>query len=415
MIALSQSQDGVPTGQCRIAFISGPADARAKHHEWSSGRGNSYFGTDYFKQFLQLAKDIGAKSYILTWYGDTSERFQLEDAFTIDNQPITTAGGPRYYMDQLAWHVRVLMKLIAFRPNVLLLTGNQNFWWMLAPLRLFGASIIVSYHAVVWMKLRRPSLAWRLLLQLNRFFILRPAVAIVVTSNDIERQVQHLLGRAAAKVRIVHHLPTYSREQFAGIPPPDCRRDDPFRINFTSRLVKNKGVYDVIELARWLEAVRPARFRFDICGDGEELSGMQERVAELGLQNLFVFHGFCDMRRLQAVLSATDVCIVPTRSDCEAGFEMTCAEAILAGRPLVTSAVCPALEYVQAAAVEAEPENVASYGDAILKLADDPVFYESKQQACAILQDQFYEEAHGWYAAMKQAFSFVPACAQRDS
>jgi glycosyltransferase involved in cell wall biosynthesis len=133
------------------------------------------------------------------------------------------------------------------------------------------------------------------------------------------------------------------------------------------------------------------------------------------LQSAFVFHGFCDMRKLKAALSEADVCIVPTRTDCEAGFEMTCAEAILANRPLVTSAGCPALEYVEAAAVEAKPEDIRSYRDAILQLADDPALYERKQRACAPFQEQVNDDANGWYAAMRHALSLVPACAKHEA
>ena len=66
-------------------------------------------------------------------------------------------------------------------------------------------------------------------------------------------------------------------------------------------------------------------------------------------------------------MSASHACIVPTRTNYEAGFEMTCSEAILAGRPLVTSKVCPALDYLRDASIEATPDDAASYRDAIVK------------------------------------------------
>ena len=59
--------------------------------------------------------------------------------------------------------------------------------------------------------------------------------------------------------------------------------------------------------------------------------------------------------------------IVPTTSRFEEGFNMVCAEAILAGRPVITSAVCPALAYIREAAIEVQPDNIDQYYQAILQ------------------------------------------------
>jgi glycosyltransferase involved in cell wall biosynthesis len=82
---------------------------------------------------------------------------------------------------------------------------------------------------------------------------------------------------------------------------------------------------------------------------------------------------------------------------------MTCAESILAGRPLVTSAVCPALDYLREASVEAKPDDPRSYQEAIVNLRDNKQLYETKQRASAGLQQQFYDRTNSWYAAMLRA------------
>jgi glycogen synthase len=386
----------------KIAFISGPANVREIYRQWSGQDEQAYFGTDYMKQFLQVATDAGAQSYVVTWHGDSAETFELGD-FMVDNRPGTRSGGLGYYLGQLAWHLRVLAKLIAFRPDVLLLTGNQNFWWLLSPIRLLRPTILISYHAVLWPKFGHVPFTWRASLQLNRLLILRHSSAIVLTSNDIVRQVREILGKDASKVEILHHLPTYARSQFAGLKAPERHPGSAFRVNFTGRIVKNKGVYDVVEIGRQLHETHPGKFRFDICGDGEELPAVRRLVTKLGLEDVVLCHGFCDTRKLQALLAASHASVVPTRMDCEAGFEMTCAEAILAGRPLITSGVCPALEYVAEAAIEVPPEDVDAYRDAILELSEDAGLYERKREACAALQEQFYDGANSWYAAMMRA------------
>jgi glycosyltransferase involved in cell wall biosynthesis len=297
----------------------------------------------------------------------------------------------------------VLRRLIAFRPNVLLLTGNQNFWWLLSPLRAFGAKIFVSYHAVVWPKLLRAPPSLRLLSRLNAALILRNAESILVTSNDIRRQLQQLLGDDANRPEILHHLPSYSPQQFAGIAEPGSPSDRPFRIMFLGRMVRNKGIYDIVSIARRLESESPGQYQFDLCGSGAELDSLKQQIRDLRLEHVVRCHGFCSQDEARPLLSASHICIVPTRSDCEAGFEMTCAEAILAGRPLVTSKVSPALEYLSEATVEAAPDDANDYVRAIVELSNDPDLYERKRRACSELQGQFFDSANSWYSVMKLA------------
>src|SRR4029077_3243688 len=74
---------------------------------------------------------------------------------------------------------------------------------------------------------------------------------------------------------------------------------------------------------------------------------------------------------------------------------------ILAGRPVITSPVCPALEYIRGAAVEVPPDNIEQYCKAILKLYDNDEFYKQKQEACATLQGQFYDSKNSWAEKLK--------------
>lgn len=386
----------------KIGFLGGPANAREIYREWTEQEGQFYFGTDYMKQFLQAATDLGAKSHVITWYGNKKELCRLGD-FTFDNRPITTAGGLKYYVDQLVWHLALLPTLFRFRPDILLLTGNQNFWWTLAPVRWLGAKIVISYHAVLWPQFQPVKRSWRFLLELNRIFILRHAKAILSTSRDIRRQIETLLAADKKNVPILDHLPSYQPAQFAGIAPPVQPPKRPFRTFFMSRIEENKGIFDIVEIARTLERDRPGEYRFDICGSGGALERLRDLVRELSLENVVFCHGYSSPETVTELMSASHVCIVPTRTDYEAGFEMTCAEAILGGRPLVTSKVCPALDYVREASVEAVPDDASSYRDAIVALSDDPKLYAEKQAACAGLQEQFYDRDNSWYAKMRIA------------
>jgi glycogen synthase len=372
----------------RIAYLAGPANAPEIYRQWSGAERQAYAGTDYMKQFLQLAEELDAECQVITWSGERS--VTRLGQFTFINRPITTRGGAGFYLGQLWWHLKLLPALLRFRPDLLVLTGNQGFWWTLAPVR---AEFLPSFHCVLWRKFGPPRLAWSFLLHLERRFILQRCRAVVVTSHDIARQVRQMTD-----AKIIHHLPTYSAEQFAGLAAPRWG-SQPFRVAFVSRIEANKGVFDVMEMARRLPSVR-----FDICGSG----GALEQARSNAPDNV-TFHGFCDQAKMAGVMGAAHVAIVPTRADCEAGFEMTCAEAILSGRPLITSAVCPALEYLRPATIEVEPDHVEEYVAAIQRLATDRALYERLQTACVPLQAQFLDLGNSWLSAMRRAIDYLPA------
>lgn len=388
--------------QIKVAFISGPANIAEIYREWSANERQVYFGTDYMKQFLQVAADLDLESRVITWYGDKAGVTQ-QGNFTFDNRPITSAGGATYHLAMLWWHLKLLPSLIRYRPDILMLTGNQNMWWTLAPVHWLGARIVISYHSVLWPIFRPVSKSWRIFLALNRRLILRHARAILETSQDIRKQILEILGSDRDKVPVLGHLPTYSPVQFATVRPPDFARQPPFRVFFLGRLEANKGIYDIVEIARRLEQEKPGRYRFDICGGGSELAGMRARVTQLGLDGAVSVHGYSSSEKVQELIGASHACIVPTRAVYEAGFEMTCSESILAGRPLITSAVCPAIAVMREATIEVAPDDVDGYHDAIVRLSEDKELYDRLQRACAPLQGQFYDRENSWYSAMRRA------------
>lgn len=372
----------------RIAYLSGPANGPSIHEEWQRGS-QEYFGTDYMKQFLQLSVDLGAESWVITWHGDKAYT-QEHGRFLFDNRPLYSGRGAMHYLGQLWWHMRLWPKLLAFRPDLLVLTGNQNFWWTLAWTRLLGTRFLPSFHCTLWPKLAPVRRSSRVLLALERLFVLRHCETVVVTSYDIAAQVAQMTDAA-----IVDHLPSYSPQQFADVAAPVWGA--PFRVIFMGRVEANKGIFDVLEMARQLP-----HCTFDICGSG---TAMEQAAAEATAN--VVFHGFCNQDRLKTLMGQAHVSVVPTRSDFEAGFEMTCAEAILAGRPLVTSAACPALEYLRPASIEVTPDDVAQYVAAIRRLASDHAFYEEKRAATGRLKAQFFDPANSWLTAMKNALGMM--------
>src|SRR5262249_28775718 len=152
-----------------------------------------------------------------------------------------------------------------------------------------------------------------------------------------------------------------------------------------------KGVFDLLEIARKIEDSHPNLVRWEVCGRGRDFDELVERHRQLGLCDVVRIRGWTSLGELRDVYRRSHASIVPTRSSFSEGLAMTAAEAILAGRPLITNPVVPALEILRPACVEAKTNDVESHLEAVLKLASDAELYDRLTKACHGLRSQFYD------------------------
>jgi glycosyltransferase involved in cell wall biosynthesis len=165
---------------------------------------------------------------------------------------------------------------------------------------------------------------------------------------------------------------------------------------FAGRIEVDKGVFDLLEIAKQFKREGRDNIKFNICGTGSAFKLLCEQAEEFELQSSFILRGYCNKPEMQKMFSLSHVVIVPTKSDFVEGLNQVVIEGILASRPVITSSVCPALTYVKEAVLEVPPDDVAAYANAILKLCDDYDFYEMKQQSCSKLQEKFYDASQCW-------------------
>ncbi|MDQ3441306.1 MAG: glycosyltransferase family 4 protein, partial [Planctomycetota bacterium] len=278
---------------------------------------------------------------------------------------------------------------------------------LLRPLRWLGVAVVPSLHCVIRAKSRtdRPSLLERMNL---RFLAQSPAAMAV--SDDIADQLRSLAGRRDVNVRVF--IPHYRRQSFDGIaPPPEPRK--PFRVFFAGRIERNKGVFDLLDVAKRYAAAGRSDIEFDLCGAGGALDALRRDAESAGLSERFRCHGHVQKPQMRAMYERSHVVIVPTTTDFVEGFNKVVAEAVLAGRPVITSSVCPALSYVRDAVVEVPPDDVKGYGDAILALADDAALYDSKRRGCESAKEQFYDPSKSWAETLKRVLTELGTTAER--
>jgi len=381
----------------RIIYAAGPGNVTGTFKHWRQGKDDpSQVAITYSGQFFDVCAALDAESYVIT---SNPEKQIIKDGnFIIENRPVylSNQSGILYYIGQVVYELNFILTVLRFRAD--LVVGNlTSCFFVLSLLPLVGIQVIPTLHCVLWPKYTTSSRAKRLFWQLNRRFFSKDCLAILSLSEDINEQIENITHQQSRP--IVNFLSSYRRSAFASIAPPSQARS-PFHVLFAGRIETDKGVFDLLEVAKRFHAEGRNDIVFHLCGTGTQLDLLREQVKESDLENLFLLHGYCNKAEMQQMYSLSHVVIVPTRSDFGEGLNKVVVEGVLANRPVITSSVCPALAYVREAVVEVPPDDVNAYGDAILKLYSDRAFYQQKQQSCQQLQEPFYSNSHSWGQAL---------------
>ncbi|MCT7949700.1 glycosyltransferase family 4 protein [Ancylothrix sp. C2] len=382
----------------KIIYAAGPGNVITTYEYWAKNQDDpSQVSVTYSGQFYDVCRDLDAEGYVIS---SSSDKKLLKAAnFTLEHRPLPgrNASGIFYHLGQIWYGLRLIVSALLFKADFAVVADGTTHWFLLSLLPVFGVKVVPTLHCVLWRKYQVPSGKEKLILNLNRRFFAKDCTAILVASEDIAEQVKQLTGNQHAP--IVEFLPTYRRSEFAGVVDPDINAS-PFRVLFAGRIERDKGVFDLLEIAKRFAAENRQNITFDVCGNGSQLESLRLAAQQAGVTATFVCYGYCNKPQMREMFNRSHAVIVPTTTDFVEGFNQVVAEAILAGRPVITSAVCPALSYVGSGVVEVPPNDTQAYGDAILKLSDDREFYEQKRRNCLALQEQFYDVSKGWAAAL---------------
>jgi glycogen synthase len=379
----------------RIIHFTGPGDVVGTFEHWKRGEHDpSEVSVTYSSQFFDVCARLNARAWLV---GCHSQRKSSANAgIRVEHRPVPWmwVSGARYHLGQLWNGIRMAASAARFDADVAVV-GTGTHWFLLAALRLFGVRILPTLHNTLWSRAKGPPHGLRAALD-ARFFR-RSCVAVLVASDEIGRQVGRLTGGRHAP--IVEFLPTYQRSTFDGIRPLDST-SSPFRILYLGRITRDKGLFDLLEACRDLVGLG-LDVRFDVCGSGPALGELESSAAALGLDQRFVCHGHCKRAQVRSFLESCHVVVAPSRSTFAEGFAMTVVEGVLAGRPVITSAVCPALGYVRSVAVEVPPDSAAGYRDALRALIEDRGRLARLGEATQRAGDVFFDPAAGWGGALE--------------
>lgn len=377
-----------------IYCTGGPANLIPAHRYWRGGvHDPTEVSVTFSSQLEQACEELHCPTMMISTRGPHDE---LQDGlFTIEHRHKQPAAGWRFHWSELAYGLRIVRDAIRFKANVAFIDSGTSHFFVFALLPLFGIKVVAILHNTLWPTGFYPTQrTQRLLLKLDRWlFWKRAPDALMCVSPECERQVRQLCPELRCTVYQIRAQ--FQRDYFATIAPPSYPRDGTFGVMFIGRVDREKGVFDILQMARWVEERAPGRVRWRLCGRGPDLEELDRQRRDMGLEGIVELLGWVSLEQIKSVYAQSHACIVPTRSSFTEALAMTAVEGVLAGRPLVSNPVVPATELLAPACLLGKTDDVESHAQAVLELATKETTYNRLRDACRGLAEEFLDPAHG--------------------
>jgi glycosyltransferase involved in cell wall biosynthesis len=387
--------------------MAGTGDALQSFECWRRGEENrAILNVGYTTQFYTVCQELGAHGLAIST--NTRLGSASDGKLTVEHRGNPFAGkqGLGYHAQHVACAQAVLDDVRRFEANVVIVE-QQPHLPLLSPLYRDGkVAVVQALHCPLWPQYRKNSPVQSLLLGLMSDFYRNPRAVVMSASYDVTRQIRELSGPAGCAV--VEFLPSYRTQNFGKVEPPR-HEVRPFRIFFAGRIESAKGIFELLEIARRIRASGRTDISFDICGDGSALPELKQRAQQADIGDTMAFHGWCEPAVMRRYLDRSHAVIVPTNREYGEGFNQVVVEGLLAGRPVLTSEICPAVAYVRPAVLLHEPEDVEAYQRSIIALADDRQRYEDLQRRAAPMTRQFLDDEYSFAAALRHLLPSLAA------
>lgn len=371
---------------------------------WQAGRDiPTTTGVAFSHQLFDALTAVGATATVLAQHAQVDSARARGITVEHTGRMLFGRDGLDYHREMLSLAASINARALRERADVIMTVGYP-LSGLLLPLLHAGRHVIVVHHCVLWPTAREPTRGQRMLFRLERVAYRHPRCHVLAVSDDVVAQVTRLRGGEGPP--IVRFFPLFRREVFAGIAPVDAAAPT-LRLGFIGRIERSKGIFDVVEAVRRLRADGVC-VELACCGDGSARAELLAEIERAGLGGAVVSHGWCDQAHLRAIMQSLHVVVAPTRADFVEGFNMVVVEALLAGRPVITTRTCPALEYVRGpAAIEVGVERVDDLVTALRRLAGDRGALAHAASHARLSAECFFDERYAYRAACIEVLSAI--------
>src|SRR6478609_5098085 len=248
--AVAPAPDKLAARGLRIVYAAGPGDVIETYRHWKSGELDPrQVSLTYSAQFYDLCRGLGAQAYVIATFPGR-QKFR-DGNFRFEYRALrgTRGGAIRFHLGQLWFALRLVASAIRYRADVAVVGGIVHFY-ALAPMRWFGVQVVPTLHSAFWPSGFRPRRGVKRILQsLNGRFWRKRASATVCVSDECERQIKELCAPGLPRGPIFQARAQYRRGSLDQVPParwPDPQSGEPFRVLYTGRLERDKGIIEML-------------------------------------------------------------------------------------------------------------------------------------------------------------------------
>lgn len=283
-------------------------------------------------------------------------------------------------------------------PDVVYINSSFNRRGILRDLgysivsRLRGVRLVVKYHGTDSATFRTRGSLWFWITKV----IFACASAIVVLSRE-EIATFECLGIQRSKLRLMKNaldLSTWAQV--------DCQKQEPPTILFIARLIKEKGLLELVRATRLL-ADTGQTFRVCCVGEGPVRREAEMLADQLGVATLIEFRGFVPEADTPELYRRASILAFP--SYFPEGLPMAILQGAACGLPIVTTPVRAVGDYLEEPTncLWVEPRNPAMLADRLRAVLESPEMrlQMSQENRKMVLQFGAGRVAHEYLALFK--------------
>ena len=399
----------------KVFYAAGPGAVIDTYRFWKQGLDDPLeTSVCYSTMFFEVCQKLGLEGCVVSSH---QRRELLHDGrFVVEHRP-----PPRWATSGLSFHVGELVYaqsliMTAWRVGAkVAVIADLHHWYVWSLGHLFGIQVVPTLHCAFWPpSFRDRSWKNRVSEKLNSWFWRLIPRRTICISPEVQRQLGQFAGAVACS-HAVQARPHYRLGVFDSVPKAS-HSIEPFRIMYAGRIERNKGVFDVVNIASKLKSLDTDNegFVFEICGSGSAEEELRNYVRERGLVKEVLILGKLDRRAMLEAFGRNHVVIVPTTASFAEGLNKVAVEAILSGRPCIISRALSVGELLGDAVIEVPTGDIDAYVAAIRRLHNDSEEFSRLEVACQRFQQQFYDAEVSWGGVLERVLREMLSASSND-
>lgn len=317
---------------------------------------------------------------------------------TRDGSILQKLGFYQRFLEKFAWKLLFdPIKIVHIHTAVKGSFARKAFALCLA--KMLGRKTIVHFHGAQFIVFYKKSPFFMKWLIKDMF---RNADKILCLNKTCQHNIWKLTGAHAQ----VLYNPTVLHEPVE----PQAKADGTVNFLFMGRLGKRKGVYDLIEAARYITA---PNVKIHLYGDGE-IEQVRKKIEEAGVSERVQLQGWISGGEKENVFRAAQVLLLPSYNE---GLPMSVLEALSYGMPVISTPVGGTPDAVKDGVngYLIEPGNAKALAEKIDALAQSETLRRSMGEAGYAMAHELFDirkiinELHTIYQEMDPQAKLIPA------